>query len=150
MRQLHASHLSHAVRQRARYPTPLFNLDWHPFKAVRSAIRVRAKNGYLSTSDLITDGSCSLPSSQPTSRDVRKLFSSLSDTCVFVLASASARIAEHFRQLLDPMISASGTDIAIEGLGGRLARDTHDEPDALSQFSSGRLRHPPFTLPWAP
>ena len=76
--------------------------------------------------DLSTDGSCSLPSSQSSSSapaidlcNVRGLFSLLSETCANVVASASARIAEHFRQLLEPVVPTSGTGIEIAGLGRR-------------------------------
>jgi hypothetical protein len=66
-----------------------------------------------------------------------------------------ARTAEHFRQLLDPVFSASGTVIEIEGLGGRLIRDAHAEPNddalttpAIGNISTDPSRHPPMTLPW--
>jgi hypothetical protein len=138
MKQLHAFHLSHAGRQRVRYRARAFDSDCHPFEVGRPAIRARAKYGYLLPSDLSTDGSCSLPSSQSSFPapaiiglcNVRGLFSLLSETCANVAASASARIAEHFRQLLDPVVPASGTGIEIEGLGQRLVRDAHAEPDS--------------------
>ena len=138
MKQLNVFYLSHAGRQRVRYRARAFNSDCHPFEIGRSAIRGRAKCGFLLASDLSTNSSCSLPSSQSSSPapaiiglcDVRRLFSLLSETCANVVASASARIAEHFRQLLDPVVPASGTGIEIEGLGRRLARDAHAEPDS--------------------
>jgi hypothetical protein len=46
------------------------------------------------------------------------------------VASASARIAEHFHQLLDPVVPTSGTGIQIEGLGRRLVRDAYAGPDS--------------------
>jgi hypothetical protein len=121
-----------AVRARA------FNSDCHPFEVGRSAIRVRAKYGYSLPPDLSTDGSCSSPSSQSSSLapaiigscKVRGLFSLLSETCANVVASASARIAEHFRQLLDPVVPTLGPRIEIEGLGRCLVRDAHAEPDS--------------------
>ena len=138
VKQPHAVHLSHTGRQPVRYRARAFNSDCHPFEVGRSAIRVRAKYGYLLPPDLSTDGSCSSPSSQSSSlapaiigsSKVRGLLSLLSETCANVVASASARIAEHFRQLLDPVVPASGTGIEIEGLGRRLARDAHAEPDS--------------------
>ena len=156
MRQLHAFHLSQAGRQRVRYRARAFNSDCYPFETGRSAVRVRATD--LSS----TDGSCSLPPSQSSPRvravlglrNARRLISLLSDTCAHVLASASARIAEHFCQLLDPVLFASGTVIEIEGLGGRLVRDTHAEPDddILTTPAIGHItdpwRRPPMTLPW--
>jgi hypothetical protein len=136
MKRLHSFHLSHAGRQRVRYRARAFNSDCHLFEVGRSAIGIRAKCGYVPASDLSTDGPCSLPSSQTSSPtpeiiglcDVGGLFSRLSETCANVVASASARIVEHFRQLLDPMVAASGTSIEIEGLGRRLVRDAHAEP----------------------
>ena len=134
MKQPHAFHLSHAGRQRVRYRARAFDSECHPFEVGRSAIRVRAKPGYLLPSH---DGSSSLPSSQSSSPataivalcNVSELFSVLFETCAHVAASASGRIAEHFRQLLDPVIPASGTGIEIEGLGRRLVRDAYAEPD---------------------
>ena len=138
MKQLHAFHLSHAGRQRVRYRARALDADSHPFEVGRSAIRDRAKVQIFLPSNLSIDGSCSLPSSQSSSPapaiiglcNVRGLFSLVSETCAKVAASASARIAEHFRQLFNPVVPASGTGIEIEGLGRRLVRDTHAEPDS--------------------
>jgi hypothetical protein len=138
MKQLHAFHPCHAGRQRARYRARAFNSDCHPFEIGRSAIRARAKCERLLPPDLSTDGTCSSPSSQSSSPapasiglcNVRRLFSLLSETCAHVVASASAAIAEHFRQLLDPVVPASCLGIEIEGLGRRLVRDAHAEPDS--------------------
>jgi hypothetical protein len=124
-------------RAQIRYRVRAFDSDRHPFKRGRSAIRVRPKNAYLGISDLSTDGSCSLPSDQSSVRaseiiglfNVRRLFSLLCDICNQALAHASAPIAEYFRQFLDPVVSASG--IEIKGLGRRLIRDAHAEPDAI-------------------
>ena len=121
------------------------------FGAGRPTVCVRAKNGYLLASNLSTDGSCSLPSGQSSARaseiigllDVRRLLSLLSDICAQVLTRASALTAEYFRQFLDPVLSASG--IEIEGLGRRLIRDAHAEPDTidalpqLADFNSQQL-----------
>jgi len=160
MRQLHACHLSRAGRQRARYRAHAFNSDCHPFETGRSTVPVRARSRCLPTADL-SSTSCSLLPSQSSSRaravlgKARRLISLLSDTSAHVLASVSAGIAEHFRQLLDPVLSASGTVIEIEGLGGRLVRDAHAEPDdailttpALGHISTDPWRHPSMTLPW--
>jgi len=122
MKQLH-----HASRPQTRYRARPFNSGCHPFEAGRSAVRVRAKNAYLRTWGLSTDGSCSLPSGQPSVRafqiigsfNVRRLFSLLADLCAYVLTRASARTAEYFRQFLDPVVSARG--IEIKGLGRRLS-----------------------------
>jgi len=83
------------------------------------------------------------------------LFSLLSETCANVAESASARIAEQFHQLLEPMVPTSGTGIEIEGLGERLVRDAHAEPDSdilgkhtLDRTSTNLYRHSPITLPW--
>ena len=124
-----------ARRPPARYRARPFNSGCHPFEAGRSAVRVRAKNAYLRTWGLSTDGSCSLPSGQSSVRafqitgsfNVRRLFSLLADLCAHVLARVSARTAEYFRQFLDPVVSARG--IEIKGLGDRLIRDAHAEPD---------------------
>lgn len=132
MKQLH-----HASRPQTRYRARPFNSGCHPFEAGRSAVRVRAKNAYLRTWGLSTDGSCSLPSGQPSVRafqiigsfNVRRLFSLLADLCAYVLTRASARTAEYFRQFLDPVVSARG--IEIKGLGRRLIRDAHAEPDTI-------------------
>jgi hypothetical protein len=132
MKQLH-----HAGRPQTRYRARAFDSDCHPIKAGRSAIRVRPTNGYLLTSNLSIDGSCSLPSGQSSVRaseilgsfNVRRLFSPLSDICTHVLTHASTRTAEYFRQFLDPVVSASG--IEIKGLGRRLIRDAHAEPDTI-------------------
>jgi hypothetical protein len=145
MRQLHAFP---AQSRWPRYRARAFNSDCYPFETGRSAVRVRARNRYLPTSDSSNaDGSCSLPP--------RRLISLLSDICAHVLASASTPIAEHFRQLLDPVLSASGIGIEIEGLGQRLVRDAHAEPhdDILTTqracyISTDRWRSPPMTLPW--
>ena len=123
MRKLH-----HAGRPLTRYRARAFDSDRHPFKAGRSAIRVRAKNGYLLTSNLSTNSSCSLASGQSSARaseiihafNVTRLFSSLFNSCARLLTSGSA---EYFRQRLDPVVSASG--IEIEGLGRRLVRDAY-------------------------
>jgi hypothetical protein len=48
------------------------------------------------------------------------------------VASASARIAEHFRQLLDPVVPTFGTGIEIEGLGRRLVRDAYGPDSDIS------------------
>ena len=163
MKRLNPFHLSHAGRQRIRYRARAFNTDSHPFEVDRSAIRVRAKYGVLVPPDLSTDSSCSLPSSLSSSLTpaiiglckVGWLFSLLSETCANVVESASARIAEHFGQLLEPMVPTSGTGIEIEGLGERLVRDAHAEPDSdilgkhtLDRTSTNLYRHPPITLPW--
>ena len=163
MKRLNPFHLSHAGRQRIRYRARAFNTDSHPFEVDRSAIRVRAKYGVLVPPDLSTDSSCSLPSSPSSSlapaiiglRKVRWLFSLLSETCANVVKSASARIAQHFHQLLEPMVPTSGTGIEIEGLGERLVRDAHAEPDSdilgkhtLDRTSTNLYRHSPITLPW--
>jgi hypothetical protein len=88
-------------------------------------------------------------------RLVQGQVSLLSETCDNVVESASARIAEHFHQLLEPMVPTSGTGSEIEGLGERLVRDAHAEPDSniLSTHTPDRTsanlyRHPPITLPW--
>ena len=138
MKPRYAFYLSHAGRQRVRYRARAFNSDCHPFGVGRSVGRIRAKYGNLLLSDLRTDGSCSLLSSQSSSSapaimglcNVRGLFSLLSETCANVVASASALIAEHFRQLLDPVVPTSGTGIEIEGLGRRLIRDAYAGPDS--------------------
>jgi len=163
MKQLHAFDLSRAGGQRVRYRARVFNSDCHPFELGRSAIRVCANYGYLLPLELSSDGSCSLSSSQPSSparaiiglSKVRRRFSLLSETCANVVGSASARIAEHFRQLLDPVVPTSGTGIEIEGLGGRLVRNAHAESDSdilsthtLDRTSTNLYRHPPITLPW--
>ena len=140
MKQLHAFHLDHTGRQRVRYRARGFNSDCHPFEVGRSVIRVRAKYGNSLLSDLNTDGSCALPSSQSSSSapaiiglcNVRGLFSLLFETCANVVASASARIAEHFRQLLDPVVPTFGTGIEIEGLGRRLVRDAYGPDSDIS------------------
>jgi hypothetical protein len=133
MKQLHAFDLGHAGRPQIRYRARAFDSD-HPFKAGRSAIRVRAKNGCLVASNL------SMPSRQSSVRaseirgifKVRRLFSLLSDICARVMTGTSAGSAEYFRQFLDPVVSPSG--IEIEGLGRRLIRDAHAEPDTIDVF----------------
>jgi hypothetical protein len=138
MKQLHAFHLDYTGRQRVRYRARAFNSDCHPFEVGRSVIRVQAKYGNLLLSDLSTDGPRSLSASQSSSSapaiiglcNVRWLFSLLSKTCTNVVASASARIVEHFRQLLDPVVPTSGTGVKIEGLGRRLVRDVYAGPDS--------------------
>jgi len=163
MKRLNTFRLSHAGQQRIRYRARAFNSDYHPFQVDRSAIRVRAKYGFLPPSDLSTNSSCSLPSSSssflaPTILGLCKvwwLFSFLSKTCTNLVEDTSARIAEEFRQLLDPMVLTSGTGIEIEGLGARLVRDAHTEQDSdlLSMHtryrtSTNLCRRPPNTLPW--
>ena len=148
MKQLDAFHLSHPGRQRVRYRAHAFNSDCHPFEVGRSVIRVQAKHGNLLPSDLSTDDSCSLPSSQSSFHapaiiglcNVQGLFSLLSEICTNVVASASARIAEHFRQLLDPVVPTSGTGIEIEGLGRRLVRDAYAGPDSNISITHTRDR----------
>jgi hypothetical protein len=126
-----AFRLGPASGPQIRYRARAFNSDCYPLKAGRSAIRVRAKNGYLLTSNLSTDGSCSLPPGQSSVRtseiiglfNVTRLFSLLSDSCARLLTCAASGSVEYFRQLLDPVVSASG--IEIEGLGRRLVRDAY-------------------------
>ena len=120
------------------------------FGAGRPTVCVRAKNGYLRASNLSPDGSCSLPSCHSAREseiigllDVRTLLLLLSEIYGHVLRRASARTAEYLRQFLDPVLSASG--IEIEGLGRRLIRDAHAEPDTidalpqLADFNSQQL-----------
>ena len=129
--------LSQAGRGRAQYRARTSKSDCHPFVFGRASICVRPDSACLPASDLSIDRSCALSSSQSSSgartilgqRDVRTLLSFWSDTCTYVLMSASARLTEYFRQILDPIVSASGSGIEIKGLGRRLARDVHAELD---------------------
>jgi hypothetical protein len=130
--------LAHAGRGHVQYRALTFKSDCHPFVSGRPSIRVRPDNGCSPAFDLSIDGSCALSSCQRSSgasaisgqRNVRKLLSFWSDTCTYILASVSTQLIEYSRQFLDPIVSASGGGIEIEGLGRRLVRDGHTELDS--------------------
>ena len=111
----------------------------------RSSNCIYAANGYLPTARLKLASSPCLPPTKALSRSpimsgIRILLLPWSGACARFLRSACARVAEHFCQLLAPVVEISllGDVTAVAGIGVRLMRDGRAIPHEDSMAARTR------------